>query len=73
MGNNNYFTTSTVVNHDTVIGSHCYFSSSVSVAGRVKIEDRIRFDTACCITADAVVGSDSLIAPGESFGPVRDR
>ena len=71
--NNNYFTTATVVNHDTSVGSHCYFSTSVSVAGRVSIGDRCRFDAACCVTADAVVESDALIGPGQSFGPLRSR
>ncbi|MBW0167189.1 MAG: hypothetical protein KXJ49_06810 [Vulcanococcus sp.] len=73
IANNNYFTTATVVNHDSSIGSHCYFSTSVSVAGRVSIGDRVRCDTACCITADAVVESDALIGPGQSFGPLRGR
>lgn len=72
-GNNNYFTTSTVVNHDTTIGSGCYFSTAVSVAGRVKIGDYCRFDTGCCVTADAVVQSNALIGPGHSFGPARGR
>jgi len=73
VADNNYFTTATVVNHDTTIGSHCYFSTSVSIAGRVSIHDRVRFDTACCVTADAVVVAESLIGPNESFGPVRGR
>lgn len=73
IGDNNYFTTSTVINHDTTIGSHCYFSTSVSVAGRVAIANCVRFDTACCVAADSVVKDDSLIGPGESFGPVRGR
>ena len=34
IGDNNYITTSTTINHDTSIGNHCYFSTSVSVAGR---------------------------------------
>ena len=71
--NNNYFTTSVVINHDSTVGSSCYFSTSVSVAGRVSIEDRVRLDTASCVTADAVVLSDSLVGPGESFGPIRGR
>ena len=73
IGDNNYFTTSTAINHDTSIGSHCYFSTSVSVAGRVAIANCVRFDTACCVTADSVIEDDSLIGPGESFGPVRGR
>ena len=36
-----------------------------------QIEDCIRFDTSCCVTADAKVKADTLIGPGESFGPVR--
>ena len=47
IADNNYFTTSTTINHDTRIGSHCYFSTSVSVAGRVNIGNSIRFDTGC--------------------------
>ncbi len=71
IANNNYITTSTTINHDTSIGSHCYFSTAVSIAGRVKIEDCIRFDTSCSITADATVAASTLIGPGESFGPTR--
>lgn len=70
---NNYFTTSTIVNHDTSIGSHCYFSTCVSIAGRVDIGDKVRFDTGCCVTADAHVDDDSLLEPGKTYGPVRDR
>lgn len=73
ISDNNYFTTLTAINHDTSIGSHCYFSTSVAVAGRVTIRDRIRFDTGCSITADAFVEADSLIGPGEVYGPVRGR
>jgi len=71
VADNNYFTTAAIVNHDTCIGSHCYFSTSVSVAGRVVIGDSVRLDTGCCITADAVVPANSLIGPGEATGPLR--
>ena len=73
VGNNNYITTASVINHDSMVGSHCYFSTSVNVAGRVCIGDRVRLDTSASISADAKVLSDSLIGPGESFGPVRGR
>lgn len=73
VGNNNYFTTSSVINHDSVIGSHCYFSTSVSVAGRVSIGDEVRLDTASSVTADAVLPGCSLVGPGQSFGPTRGR
>ena len=73
VGDNNYITTASVINHDSMVGSHCYFSTSVSVAGRVCIGDRVRLDTSASISADAKVLSDSLIGPGESFGPVRGR
>lgn len=71
IADNNYITSSTTINHDTNIGSHSYFSTAVSVAGRVNIEDCIRFDTSSCVTADATVASGTLIGPGESFGPTR--
>ena len=73
ISNNNYFTVSTTINHDTKIGSHCYFSSSVAVAGRVLIGDRVRFDTASSVTADAHVHDDSLVGPSCSYGPLRGR
>lgn len=73
IGDNNYFTTSTTINHDTIVGSHCYFSTGVSIAGRAQIGDAVRLDTACSVTADAVVPSCALIGPGESFGPSRGR
>ena len=71
IADNNYITTSTTINHDTSVGSHCYFSTAVSIAGRVQIEDCIRFDTSCSVTADATVKTNTLIGPGESFGPTR--
>lgn len=73
LGNNNYITTATTINHDSSVGSHNYFSTAVSVAGRVRIGNCIRFDSACCVTADAIVEDDSMIGPGESFGPTRHR
>lgn len=73
MADNNYLTTQVVINHDSVVGSHCYFSTSVSIAGRVRIGDGVRFDTSASVTADAVVPADALIGPAEAFGPVRGR
>ena len=71
IADNNYITTSTTINHDTNIGSNCYFSTGVSIAGRVKVENCIRFDTSCSVTADSTVPTNTLIGPGESFGPIR--
>lgn len=73
LGDNNYLTTASIVNHDSIIGSHCYFSTSVNVAGRVRIGDRVRLDASASITADAWLPDDSLVGPSQYFGPIRDR
>lgn len=71
--NNNYLTTGTQINHDSVLGSHCYFSAAVVVAGRVCVGDRVRADTAASITADTTVQDDAVLLPNTSFGQVRGK
>ena len=73
VSDNNYITTASVINHNSTIGSHCYLSAGVTIAGRVRIGDRVRLDTNCIITADADVSDDSLVLAGEVFGPTRGR
>ena len=68
---NNFITTGTQINHDSTLGSNCYFSAGVTVAGRVKIGNAVRADTAASVTADAVVVDGSILNPGVSFGPIR--
>lgn len=71
IADNNFITTGTQINHDSTLGSHCYLSAGVTVAGRVKIGNAVRADTAASITADAIVVDGSILNPGVSFGPIR--
>ena len=65
----NFITTGTYVNHDSVIGDDNYFSTGVKVAGRVKVGNKNRFDTGSIILADHIVGDSQHLFPGIAYKP----
>ena len=61
IGDNNYIITSTTINHHSSIASHCYLSSGCILAGRVKLGDEVRFDTASGAKGDVYVPAGTFV------------
>jgi sugar O-acyltransferase (sialic acid O-acetyltransferase NeuD family) len=68
IGDNNYIITSTTINHHSNVGSHCYLSSGCTLAGRVKLGDKVRFDTASGAKGDVTVSSGTVVPAGQILG-----
>lgn len=62
IGDNNFLSSNTCIEHDCRLGSHNAFGPTVSFSGRVAVGDRVRFGTHIAIEPDVSIGSDSVIA-----------
>ena len=65
IGDNNYIITSTTINHHSSVASHCYFSSGCTLAGRVRLGDEVRFDTASGAKGDISVPPGTFVSAGQ--------
>ncbi|MFZ4775250.1 MAG: hypothetical protein ACOYM3_07810 [Terrimicrobiaceae bacterium] len=65
IGDNNYIITNTHINHHSIIGSHCYFSSGCTLAGRVHVGNKVRFDTASGSKADIKIHDETTVPAGK--------
>jgi NDP-sugar pyrophosphorylase family protein len=63
--NNCYIITGSRINHDSSLGSHCYLSTGVSIAGRVKIGDMVKFDTSSGSAPDCLIPAGTYLQPGQ--------
>lgn len=64
LGDNNFLSSFTCLEHHTQVGSHCLFGPSVSTSGYVTIGDKVRFGTHVGIEPQVRVGNGALIASG---------
>ena len=64
IGDNCYVITNTCINHDSIIGSHTYFSAGCVIAGNVQVGSRVRFDTASGAKAKVFVADDTVVSAG---------
>lgn len=64
IGDNNFFGTRTLIEHESIIGDTCSFGVGCTIAGRVKIGSEVYFGTASGARADVEVKSNTSIAPG---------
>ncbi len=64
IGDNNFMSAFTNLEHHNVLGSHCTFGPGVMTSSRVLIGDRCRFGTGVFIEPGVRVGDDSIIASG---------
>ena len=62
---NCYIITGSRINHDSSLGSHCYLSTGVSIAGRVKVGDMVKFDTASGSAPDCLIPAGTYLQPGQ--------
>lgn len=65
VGDNCYIITGSRINHDSHLGNHCYLSTGVSIAGRVRVGDMVKFGTASGSAPDCFIPSGSTILPGQ--------
>lgn len=64
VGDNNFLSSFTCIEHHCRLGSHCAFGPSVSFSGRVTVGDRVRFATKIGIEPGVSIGDDAVIASG---------
>ena len=64
VGNNNFFSAFTNIEHHNIIGSHCTFGPGVMTSSRVSIADKVRFGTGIFIEPGVTIGEESIIASG---------
>lgn len=65
LGDNCYLITNTCINHDTLVGSHVYFSAGCVVAGGVEIGNQVRFDTASGAKAKIIIKQEYIVPAGK--------
>jgi len=62
---NCYVITGSRINHDSYLGSHCYLSTGVSIGGRVKVGEMVKFDTASGSAPDCLIPTGTYLQPGQ--------
>lgn len=62
IGDNNFLSSNTCIEHHCRMGSHNAFGPAVAFSGRVVIGDRIRFGTQIAVEPGVRIGSDCVIA-----------
>ena len=64
IGNNNFLSTYTNLEHHNILGNHCTFGPGVFTSSRVRIGDRVKFGTGIFIEPGVSIGSESIISSG---------
>ncbi|WP_113907283.1 biotin/lipoyl-containing protein [Aliidiomarina celeris] len=64
VGDNNFITAGTHLEHGNKLGSHCAFGPSVSTSGNVSIGDRVRFAAGIVVEPGIEIGNDTVISSG---------
>jgi len=62
IGDNNFLSSRTTIEHHCVIGSHCGFGPGVTFSGRVKVGNLVRFGTQIAAEPGIEIGDRSIIA-----------
>ena len=65
IGDNCYIISGSRINHDSQLGSHCYLSTGVSIAGRVVVGNMVKFDTSSGAAPDCSIPCGSYLVPGQ--------
>jgi sugar O-acyltransferase (sialic acid O-acetyltransferase NeuD family) len=64
IGDNNFLSTNTCIEHHCRLGSHCAFGPAVAFSGRVTVGNKVRFGTLIAVEPDLDIGSEVIIASG---------
>ena len=64
IGNNNFLSAYTNIEHHNILGDHCTFGPGIFTSSRVKIDNHIKFGTGIFIEPGVSIGSDSIVSSG---------
>jgi sugar O-acyltransferase (sialic acid O-acetyltransferase NeuD family) len=64
IGDNNFMSAFTNLEHHNVLGSHCTFGPGVMTSSRVHVGDKCRFGTGVFVEPGVRIGDESIIASG---------
>ncbi|HZP83017.1 MAG TPA: biotin/lipoyl-containing protein [Chthonomonadaceae bacterium] len=64
VGDNNFLSTFTCIEHHCRLGSHCAFGPSVAFSGRVTVGNGVRFGMSIAVEPDVTIGDNVIIASG---------
>lgn len=64
IGDNNFISAFTNIEHHNKMGNHCTFGPMVSTSGSVLIADKVKFGTGIFIEPDLKIGDNSIISSG---------
>jgi sugar O-acyltransferase (sialic acid O-acetyltransferase NeuD family) len=67
IGDNNFLSSQTCIEHHCRLGSHCAFGPSVTFSGRVTVGNKVRFGTNIAVEPDVNIGDDVVIASGATL------
>ncbi len=64
IGDNNFLAAGTMIEHHSVIGSHCTFGPRCALSGAVRVGSRVKFGMGVLVEPYLSLGDDSLVASG---------
>lgn len=64
LGDNNFLSTFTCVEHHCRLGNHCSFGPAVALSGRVRVGNKVKFGTQIGVEPDVKIGDEVTIASG---------
>lgn len=64
IGDNNFMSSYTGIEHDCIVGSHCTFGPNVHFSGVVEVGDMVTFGMNIGVEPRLSIGSNSIIASG---------
>lgn len=64
VGDNNFLSSYTNIDHHNLLGSHCTFGPGVMTSGEVQIHDYVKFGTGIYIEPCICIGRNSIISSG---------
>jgi acyl-[acyl carrier protein]--UDP-N-acetylglucosamine O-acyltransferase len=62
IGNNNFISAHSNIEHHNCLGSHCTFGPGVMMSGTVTIEDQVKFGTGVFVEPRLSIGHNSIIS-----------
>jgi len=64
MGDNNFLSAYTNIDHHNILGNNCTFGPGVMTSGEVQVKDNVKFGTGVFIEPGLCIGENSIISSG---------